>query len=41
VIAEEVRAHLAAAAGTVALVRLVVIDAETASHLLDGARALW
>ena len=40
VVAEEARAHLAAGAGSVTLVRLVAIDAETASHLLDAALSL-
>jgi O-acetyl-ADP-ribose deacetylase (regulator of RNase III) len=41
VIAEEVRSHLELADHGVRLIRLVAIDVETASHLLDAARAVW
>ena len=40
VVAEEVGEHLTAAAGSVARVRLVAIDVETVSHMMDAARAV-
>ncbi len=41
VIAEEARAHVAEPGRSLQVIRLVAIDAETASHLSAAARSVW